>query len=226
MKTTDDILKQFQKKYAMGEFRTIGNAVQQSRTIEIQNAHFRVDKPWIVREPNYEYYEREKAWYMTQSLNVNDIPGGAPLQWKNCATADGFINSNYGWCLFSKENGSQYESCKNKLLSDPHTREAVMILTRPSIQQDYCKDGMHDFICTQYVQFFINEKRGKQYLDCIVNIRSNDAVFGFNNDCMWFSDIQKMLANDLVIRMGKMFWNAGSLHVYERHFKFLENNNN
>ena len=43
------------KKYNDNEFRIIGNDVQQSKTIEIQNAHFVVDKPWIIREPNYDY---------------------------------------------------------------------------------------------------------------------------------------------------------------------------
>ena len=53
---TRDIFNIFLKKYENGEFRTIGNEVQQAKTLEIQNAHFEVDKPWIVRKPNYEYY--------------------------------------------------------------------------------------------------------------------------------------------------------------------------
>ena len=100
---TEDILKIFKEKYYNEDFRLIGNEVQESRTLEIQNAHFEVDKPWIVREPNYEYYNREKEWYMSESLNVNDIPGGAPTIWKQCADVNGDINSNYGWMIYSKE---------------------------------------------------------------------------------------------------------------------------
>ena len=44
-----------------------------SETLEIQNAHFLVDKCWIVREPNYEYFDKELNWYLSESLNVNDI---------------------------------------------------------------------------------------------------------------------------------------------------------
>lgn len=220
---TNDILEIFKKKYKNGDFRVIGNDVQQSKTIEIQNAHFIADKDWIVRQPNYEYFQRELEWYLSQSLNVNDIPGGAPTMWKACADKDGFIHSNYGWVIFSEENGKQYESCKQKLIDDPHTREAIMIYNRPSMQTEYCRNGMHDFMCTQNVQYFINEdKSHKTFLDCIVNIRSNDAVFGYDNDWLWFNYVLEKLAEDLDVIPGLIYWNAGSLHVYERHFKFLE----
>jgi thymidylate synthase len=228
MYKTEDILQIFKEKYKNGEFRVIGNNVQQSKTIEIQDAHFIADKAWIIREPNYEYFERELKWYLSQSLNVNDIPGGAPTMWKACADKDGFINSNYGWVIFSDDNGDQYNSCKKKLLEDNHTREAVMIYDRPSMQTDYNKNGMHDFMCTQYVQYFINERDGEEFLDCIVNIRSNDAVFGYDNDWLWFDWVLDKLSDDLrfytgrKINKGLIHWNAGSLHVYERHFKFLE----
>jgi thymidylate synthase len=72
------------------------------------------------------------------------------------------------------------------------------------------------------MQYFINEDGNERYLDCIVNFRSNDAVFGFNNDALWAKYIQQRLAKDLQVNVGKLYWNAGSLHVYERHFKYLE----
>jgi len=86
---TDDIRKILVDKYKRGEFRTIGNAIQQSKTVEIQNANFEVDKYWIVREPNFDYAQRELEWYMTKSLNVNDIPGGTPKMWLATADANG-----------------------------------------------------------------------------------------------------------------------------------------
>jgi len=232
MQTTKDIFNIFIEKYKKNDFRIIGNDVQQSKTLEIQNAHFEVDKPWIVREPNYEYFERELNWYLSGSLNVNDIPGETPKMWKACATSAGYVNSNYGWCIFSKENGNQFEYCKQHLIDDPHTREAIMIYNRPSMQVDYNKDGMHDFMCCQNVQYFINEfDKNNDIVDCIVNFRSNDAVFGFNNDALWEFWVLKKLADELRpiwrekfnknIISGHIFWNAGSLHIYERHFNIL-----
>ena len=231
MLKTEDIKNQFIEKYNNSEFRIIGNDVQQAKTIELQNVQFEVDKPWIIREPNYEYFEREFEWYKSESLNVNNIPGGAPEMWKRCATPLGYINSNYGWMIWSKDNDEQYEHCLQKLIEDPHTREACMIYNRPSMQNEYKKDGMHDFCCTYAVQCFLNENTDNNlHLKYIVYMRSNDAVFGFDNDALWHQKVQIMLADKLSqkealnkkIICDNIIWNTGSLHIYERHFKFLE----
>ena len=222
---TEDIKEIFVKKYNNSEFRILGNG---SKTVEIQNAHFEVDKPWIIREPNYGYAEKEIKWYETQSLSIYDMGEPIPTIWKQVADKNGFINSNYGWCIFSEENHYQFENCLHRLISDKHTREACMIYNRPSMQYDFNFNGMHDFMCTYSAQVFINERDGKDYLDYIVYMRSNDAVFGFDNDALWHMYVQKKLVNKLKeyypnINIGKLYWNAGSIHVYERHFKFLEN---
>lgn len=219
---TIDIRNEFIRKYKNKEYRNIGNTVQESLTLEIQNAHFLADNDWIIRKPNYDYAKNEIEWYNTMSRNVNDIPGKTPTMWKMCASHTGEINSNYGWCIFSGENGFQYDNCFQKLKEDPHTREAIMIYNRPSMWNDYKRDGMHDFMCCQNQQYFINERNGKQYLDVIVNFRSNDAVFGYCNDYIWSKYILDMLANDLNIYLGNIWWNAGSLHVYQRHFNHIE----
>ena len=229
MLNTEDIKKEFIKKYKDNDFRIIGNNIQQSKTIELQNVQFEVDKPWIVREPNYDYFKRELEWYKSESLNVNDIPGGAPVMWKASADSLGYVNSNYGWMIWSKDNGEQYNHCLQKLLDDHHTREACMIYNRPSMQEEYNKNGMHDFCCTYSVQCFLNEDKDNIYhLKYIVYMRSNDAVFGFDNDALWHQEVQKQLADDLTKNLNEkiicdnIIWHSGSLHIYERHFKYLE----
>lgn len=227
MLKTGDVLNLFKEKYKNKDFRIIGNNVQESETIELQNIQFECDKDWIVRKPNYDYFEREKQWYLSQSLNINDIPGGAPSMWKSCAAKDGSINSNYGWCLFSKENYNQYNNCLNQLIKDPSTRSGVMIYTRPSIQEEYNKDGMHDFICTFGAQCFLNPKDDGYELRYIVLMRSNDAIFGYNSDYLWAKYIYDKLCEDLEKAGYKIYkrnieWVAMSLHIYKKHFKYLE----
>lgn len=231
MLKTEDIKNLFIEKYKNKDYRKIGNAVQQSLTIELQAIQFEVDKPWIIREPNYNYFNRELEWYKSESLNVNDIPGGAPEMWRICASPSGYINSNYGWMIWSKDNGYQFDSCFKKLLDDPHTREACMIYNRPSMQEEYNKGGMHDFCCTYSVQCFLNEdEQNKTHLKYIVYQRSQDAVFGYDNDILWHQNVQLMLANKLSeptalnkeIICDNIINNVGSLHVYERHFKYLD----
>ena len=126
MLNTEDIKQQFIEKYNKGDFRVLYNGTV--KTIEIQNAHFIADKDWIIREPNYDYANREIEWYKSQSLFVDDIPGKTPKIWEECADKNGKINSNYGWCIWSNENGNQYRNCLNTLVKDPYSRQAVMII--------------------------------------------------------------------------------------------------
>ena len=66
------------------------------KTVELVNACFLADKDSLIRPKNEDYIKREIEWYMSQSLNVNDIQGETPLAWKQAASPNGFINSNYG----------------------------------------------------------------------------------------------------------------------------------
>jgi thymidylate synthase len=194
------------------------------KTIEIINACFEADKDHILRPPNTAYIKRELEWYESQSLNVDDIPGETPAIWKAVADNNGKINSNYGYLIFSENNFSQYESVLAELGDNPDSRRANMIYTRPDIQMDAVSNGMSDFICTNNVQYFIRD--GK--LITSVYMRSNDAVFGYNNDFAWQRYVRDNLIDDLERDTykryvpGPIYWNVGSLHVYERHFNLLD----
>ena len=226
--TSADIRDEFKRLYKAGVFRE----GRYGKTVEIQNAHFIADKDWIIRKPNYDYAKREIEWYESQSLYVKDIPGDVPKIWQACADKDGKINSNYGWCIFSDENYRQFYNCVDRLLYDKYTREACMIYNRPSMQYDCTDNGMHDFMCTYATQVFLNDIGDNKYkLDYTVFMRSNDAVYGFCNDFIWNSYVQEKMVNELRrydkdVIAGDIIWNAGSLHVYERHFKWLTDNTN
>lgn len=223
--TTEDIRNEFNRLYKDGIFRE----GKYGKTVEIQNAHFLADSDSIIRKPNYEYANREIEWYKSQSLFVKDIPGEVPKIWQMCADKDGKINSNYGWCIWSKENGNQLDYCIKRLVNDPYTREACMIYNRPSMQIDCNANGMHDFMCTYATQVFLNEVRSDTHtyqLDYTVFQRSCDAVFGYNNDNLWHRYVMSKMVDelnryDLSVILGDMTYNCGSLHVYERHFKYL-----
>ena len=189
-----------------------------AKTIELIGESFVVDEDWIIRLPNYEYIERELAWYKSQSLYVEDIPGQTPAIWKQVADKNGKINSNYGYLIWSEENGRQYDNVLNELRKNPNSRRAVMIYNRPTMHSDYCTDGMSDFICTYANDFLIRDgKLISHYL-----MRSNCAIFGANNDFAWARYVQQKLAHDLDIAVGDLIWTASSLHVYEYHFCHIE----
>jgi len=223
MATTEDIRNELKDLYNNKVFRE----GKYGKTVEIQNAHFLADSDSIIRAPNYDYAKREIEWYESQSLYVKDIPGGAPKIWQACADRDGKINSNYGWCIFSDENYRQFYNCVDRLLYDKYTREACMIYNRPSMQYDCTYHGMHDFMCTYATQVFLNDIGNNKYkLDYTVFMRSCDAVFGYDNDVLWAQYVQNKMVDELKyydkdVIPGSIIWNAGSLHVYERHFKYL-----
>jgi thymidylate synthase len=86
------------------------------------------------------------------------------------------------------------------------------------MQTEYNADGMSDFMCTNTVQYLI--RNGELY--ALVNMRSNDVVYGYKNDYAWQSYVQQSLAADLGCEVGPIIWNVGSLHVYERHFGLVK----
>ena len=215
-----DIRQHFREELAAGNFVKDKTGVL---TLEMIGANFIADETSIFGEVNWEYVGRELQWYDSQSLKVADIPGGAPKIWQQVASKNGEINSNYGWAIYSDQNHKQFWSVLLELIANPNSRRAVMIYTRPTMHQDYCRDGMSDFMCTNAVQYLIRDNK----VHCVVQMRSNDVVFGYKNDRAWQSEVLNRLVRSLNVqaeqnyRAGDIIWNVGSLHVYERHFNLL-----
>jgi len=211
----EDLREEFARLRKAG--KTVGG------TIELVGESFVANDETIFGNPNYEYIERELDWYLSGSLSVDDIPGGAPAIWRRISSGLGEINSNYGHLLLSEDNGWQFENVLRHLIDDPETRRATAVYTRPSIHTDWNRDGMQDFICTNAVQYLIRD--GK--LDLVVQMRSNDIVFGYRNDRAWHewtqhTLIQDLAEHDIEVQPGRIYWNAASLHIYERHFWLLD----
>lgn len=188
------------------------------RMLEIQGASFLADENAIFGKVNWDYVDREIKWYESMSLNVNDIPGDTPAIWKQVADPDGHINSNYGWMIWSASNGYQYEHVLDELRENPFSRRAVMIYQHPNMWLWYNLNGRSDFCCTNVHQYLIRDDK----LHVIVQMRSNDVVFGYKNDRAWASHVLTRLAGDLQIERGDIIWQVGSLHVYERHFHLVK----
>lgn len=197
--------------------------IKKDTMVELINISFIADEDHLLREPNKDYIARELEWYKSQSLRVDDIPGETPKIWNQVSSWDGKINSNYGWCIFSANNGYQYVSALRHLIDDKDTRKSIMIYTRPSMQTDWNKNNMSDFMCTNNVQLFIRNNS----LTYIVNQRSCDAVFGFPNDLAWHQHVYSMLMEDLSdkypdLKEKPIEYICGSLHVYPRHHNLLK----
>lgn len=223
LQTCHEIRQEFARLYKDKKFVTDKSGV---KTVEIMGASFWANSPMIFGFVNEDYVQRELEWYKSQSLNVNDIPGGPPQIWKQVADSEGMINSNYGWCVYSAENNHQFEHVVTELEDRPDSRRAIMIYTRPTMWGDHNKNGRSDFMCTNTVQYLIRD--GK--INAVVNMRSNDAWAGYRNDYAWQRYVLERVRDELQFRgryynSGEIIWNAGSLHIYERQFYLIEHYN-
>jgi len=196
-----------------------------SSTIELLGASFIADEPAIFGTPNDEYIDAELRWYAKQSRNINDIYGltkQPPKAWQMSANIHGEINSNYGYLIFNAANGSQFNNVLDELAKNPNSRRASMVYQRPSIWDDYNANGKNDFICTNAVTYYIRNEK----LHAVVQMRSNDVVFGYKNDYAWQQQVLTTLTEALNrygnnYETGTITWQVQNLHVYERHFNLV-----
>ena len=198
------------------------------KTIELIGASFIADESAIFGTPNYDYIQEELDWYESQSTNINDISETPPQAWKYAANTHGEINSNYGHLVWSDKYFNQYGNVLDELLHNPDGRRASMIYNRPSIWMEYDENGKSDFICTNAVTYYIRDG----ILHSVVQMRSNDVIFGYKNDYAWQRYLMQRLVEDYNglnmydkgdhIEEGSITWQVQNLHVYERHFHLVK----
>jgi thymidylate synthase len=221
---TDDIRWYFYNEFRQENFVTDKNG---GKLIEMIGACFLADKPSIFGTPNQDYITREIAWYNSQIGNVNAITGKTPEAWKMAANDYGQVNSNYGQLIYSDKYFNQYGRVLDELLENDEGRRATMVYNRPSIWEEYNEEGKSDFICTNAVTYYIRNDK----LFCVVQMRSNDVVFGYKNDYAWQLHVLETLVEDYnqckneiiePITCGDIIWQVQNMHVYERHFDLVK----
>ena len=205
-----------------GEVIATKSSKGDSRAIELLNQSITIDDVCQIniynpkRKFNVRYALLEFMWYLSMDPKVRNI-GKAASTWKDIASVDGVVHSNYGVCLHDGWN-----RVVNELVRFPESRRAVIALNQPDI--DY---GMKDVPCTMFVQFFVRDDK----LHLIWNMRSSDFAFGFCNDVAVGMLFLQMMRNELMERtdipwigLGSFTYNATSLHCYEPHWHLLFDN--
>jgi len=167
------------------------------------------------RKLNKDYLKHEFEWYLSGDLKVDNISRFATM-WAKLKDSNGTVNSNYGYLTMIQKWGgkSQLEWCIDSLNKDKYTRQAIMNYNQPIHKYE----GNKDFVCTLNQSFITRDEK----LDSIVLMRSNDLIYGLSYDLPWFIYLQKEVSNKTNIDIGKYHHYATSLHVYEKHFKMLE----
>jgi hypothetical protein len=118
----------------------------------------------------------------------------------------GLENKPDGWRNFCVLN--QFTEVFKKLIEDPSSRQAVMTIWNPSVDNDPHKD----IPCTVAFQFLVRNK----LVHMNTYMRSQDLMTGFLYDTMQFRLFQEIMAGWLGLDVGDYHHFVGSLHIYEK----------
>ena len=170
---------------------------------------------------NWKYFAGEMAWYLLKSGDTTFINKFSSF-WKNITNEDGTVNSNYGKILLTTNEDtktSQMAWVVNSLRKDKDSRQAIAYIGG----KDYQYEGNKDFVCTQYVLFFIRNEQ----LHMKVQMRSNDIFYGLTYDAPWFGTVHQNVYLELKetypeLKMGQYFHFGDNTHFYERHFDIAD----
>lgn len=118
----------------------------------------------------------------------------------------------YGPRLRNWKGIDQFKGVVDRLHEDPNTKRAVMSIFDPEI--DYVNSL--DIPCNNWLHFMSRNN----HLNLDVAVRANDAIWGFGgiNTFEW-SVLLQCMAYWTNNKVGSMNWFTGTIHVYERHYK-------
>jgi len=168
------------------------------------------------------YAAAEVLWYLAGENDITRLVSYAP-QYKNFA--DGKVAygaygarwfANPGWVRsapVSHEGMSQLSGVIEALKRHPTSRQAVITMWDSSDLHRAIELDCKDLPCTLSMQFLLREEQ----LHCVVNMRSNDVWLGTPYDIFAFTCVQRIVADELGVRVGSYTHSVGSLHVYSKH---------
>lgn len=168
----------------------------------------------LPRGLSYSYMLGELVWYLKARNDVDFIKTFGPY-WAQISDDGKTSNSAYGYIIFKKYGFDQYQQVIEQLRKDPSSRRAKININVPNPKSIETKDEP----CTIALDFLIRNGR----LNCTAIMRSSDIWLGIPYDVIFFTTLQRMIAEELGVSIGEYTHFTASLHAYERDFpKILE----
>ncbi len=167
------------------------------------------------RKMNLMFAVGELLWYL-RGTNLSEIISFYNKRYPNYSDDGRTLHGAYGVRLFTDTFTGfvQWDKTLELLKKDPDTRQAVINIHMPQDLDATSKD----IPCTCYLQFLIRDNK----LECIVNMRSNDIIWGTCYDVFSFTMMQEIMARQLGIEVGPYSHFAGSMHIYDKHLELAE----
>lgn len=189
----------------------IVNAPKVGSTRELQNVKFTIndinDVYVSARNPSIKYMLGELVWYLSGSRSTDFISKFASY-WSKISDNGVTSNSAYGYLIKYRYSFDQMYKVIELLKKDPNSRRAVINLNYANPNVIKTKDEP----CTIALQFYIRDNK----LYCTGMMRSNDVWTGLPYDIVYFTLLQKLMADVLGCEFGTYTHFAVSLHAYEK----------
>lgn len=180
-------------------------------TREILNAKIQIEDVSnaivSIRDISIEYLFGELLWYFKADNRLKFISKFSSF-WNHLSDDGVTCNSAYGHIIFERYGFDQLRKVIDLLHKDPTSRRAVININVPNANVIKTKDEP----CTVSIQFLLRNNK----VHCTVYMRSNDIWFGFPYDVVFFTELQRIVAENLHAELGIYTHLAGSLHMYDR----------
>jgi thymidylate synthase len=169
-----------------------------------------------IRRLDPHYACAEFLWYLSMTDDTTFLQLFAP-QYKRF-TEDGvhaFGAYGHRWVNnpgIKHMTDSQLELVIETLRKYPESRQAVITMWDSGDLSHACLVDKKDLPCTLSLQFLLRDG----YLHQVATMRSNDAWLGLPYDVFCFTQLQKLIANQLDVNVGTYTHNAGSMHIYDK----------
>lgn len=202
------------------------------KTMEIIGCQtvFNMETPVVTikhRQLGYKFLAAEAWWILRGSNRVDEIKPYSKMIEK--FSDDGLtFKGAYGPKVMD-----QIPYIAETLIKDPSSRQAVLTIWRER------PGPTKDVPCTVSAQWFIRRDGQFDVLHCVLNMRSSDAWLGVPYDWFNFSMISAFIVAYIQeakvktdpslkgcippLALGKMYFNAGSQHLYEQHWEPAKN---
>jgi thymidylate synthase len=135
------------------------------------------------------------------------------------------IGDNYNKKFVNSESlveVDQFEFVELSFKRDAYTRQGIITVEDPAkdcFEHNYQIKTTKDFPCTKSLHF----QRNRDKLDLIVNMRSNDFIWGAGGVNIFnFTFIQEYFAQIVGLEIGAYYHVVDNLHYYENHRERLE----
>ena len=209
MKEIDEIYVNLCKQVHFG--KRVGNTLEANNVMI--TLHDIRDNIVTVRDISPCYLLGEWLWYFSGRNDVEFISAFGSM-WEKLSDDGITNNSAYGYLMKRAFGFDQIEKVIELLKKDPDSRRAVINLNTPNAKVIETKDEP----CTISLQFMIRSER----LNCTAVMRSNDIYLGFPYDVAFFTELQKYIADRLMVDYGTYTHFAGSLHLYDRNWSKID----